>query len=295
MKTILLTFDTEEFDLPLEYGINISEEQQFETTKKGLEDILNLLKKYNLHATFFTTARFARKFPSLIKDISQEHEIACHGYEHSDSYIKDISKIQIANEQIEKIIKKPVHGFRAPRFQIKNLSGLSKFGFSYDSSINPTFIPGRYMNLLKKRKIHKIGEIIEVPLSVLPLVRFPLFWLSFKILPLNCAKIFTKINFTSNNYTMHVFHPWEFADLSNFNIPKYIKNPDSDELLNKLEDYIEFCKRKGYEFETVGDFLQKSLRCPNTAFTPRRFNIKSSKFLMFKNLIKTYFGVRKIV
>ena len=37
MKHILLTFDLEEFDLPLEFGHAISKEQIFEISKKGLK------------------------------------------------------------------------------------------------------------------------------------------------------------------------------------------------------------------------------------------------------------------
>jgi len=255
MKKILLTFDVEEFDLPLEFGQSITQEQIFEIPKQGLTDLLSLLDKYNIRATFFTTAKFAKKHPSLIKEISQKHEIACHGYEHSDSYIKDISKIQIAKAEIEKIIGKKVKGFRAPRFEIQDIYLLSGLGFSYDSSVHPTVIPGRYMNLFKKRKAHKINEIIEIPLSVLPIIRFPIFWLAFKNFPLFYSKAFTKINFLSNDYTMLIFHPWEFADLSQFNIPTYIKKKSGQDLLKMLEEYIIFCIRSGYEFSTIQDYL----------------------------------------
>ena len=256
MKQILLTFDLEEFDLPLEFEQKISEKKMFEIPKEGLNNLLFLLDKYNIHATFFTTAIFAKKYPSLLKQISKKHEIACHGYEHSDSYIHDIEKIQSAKKEIEKIIGRKIKGFRAPRFEIKNISELSEFGFEYDSSIHPTFIPGRYMNLFKKRKIHKISDVIEVPLSVLPIIRFSIFWIAFKNLPLFYSKIFTKLNFLSNNYTMLYFHPWEFADLSTIKIPNYIKKKNGKELLKMLEKYILFCKKQGYEFETIENYLR---------------------------------------
>ena len=57
---------------------------------------------------------------------------------------------------------------------------------------------------------------------------------------------------------MLVFHPWEFADLSSINLPGYIRGRNG-RLLKKLEDYIEFCKKRGYDFLPVFDFLQKSL------------------------------------
>ena len=257
MKKILLTFDVEEFDLPLEYNQEISQKEIFEIPKQGLTDALTLLDKFDIPATFFTTANFAKKFPSLIKNMSKNHEIACHGYEHSDSYIKDISKIQIAKQELEKIIKKKVLGFRAPRFAIKNISGLSEFGFKYDSSIHPTFIPGRYNNLSQNRKIHKINGLTEVPLSVLPITRLPIFWLAFRNFPLSYAKAFTQLNSSSGGHTMPFFHPWEFTDLSKFKIPTYIKRKTGQELLNKLKKYILFCEKKGYGFSSVGDYVGK--------------------------------------
>jgi peptidoglycan/xylan/chitin deacetylase (PgdA/CDA1 family) len=259
MKQILLTFDLEEFDLPLEFGQSISQEQMFEIPKEGLDNLLSILNKYDIKATFFTTAIFAKKYPLLLKEISKKHEIACHGYNHSDSYIKDIQKIQLAKNEIEKIIGKKIKGFRAPRFEIENIHLLFGLGFFYDSSIHPTFIPGRYMNLLKKRKIHKIRKVIEIPLSVLPIIRLPIFWIAFKNLPLLYSKIFTKINFLSNNYTMLLFHPWEFADLSSINIPKCVKGKHKS-LLSMLKEYIEFCKDKDYSFTTVENYLQKSFK-----------------------------------
>lgn len=256
MKHILLTFDLEEFDAPAEFGNKISTEEQFEISKQGLFSLLELLEKYNINATFFTTANFAKYFPKIVKDISKKHEIACHGYVHSDSYCEDMRKIPIAKKEIEKIIKKEIKGFRAPRFEIKNISELKKFNFLYDSSLNPTFVPGRYMNLFRKRKIHKVGNIIEIPLSALPIIRLPLLWLTFKNFPLLYSNLFTRINSLFSDYTMLVFHPWEFADLTNAQIPFYMKTKHSKKLLNQLEKYIKFCNRKGYVFETVGDYLK---------------------------------------
>ena len=260
MKNILLTFDLEEFDSPLDFGVSINENEMFNIAREGLENLIELLNKYNIRATFFTTANFAKRYPELTKELSKKHEIACHGYSHSDNYAKDISRINLAKKEIEKIIGKEIKGFRAPRFEIKNISGLSNFGFEYDSSIHPTFIPGRYFNLLKKRKVHKIGNVTEIPLSVLPFFRLPIFWLAFKNLPLGYAKIFTRINFSSLNYTLLVFHPWEFADLTMIKMPDYTKKKSGKELINRLEKYIQFCKKNNYQFSSVSDYLLKSLK-----------------------------------
>ena len=83
-KDILLTFDLEEFDLPEEYNIPINKEEQLNVTTQGLKNLLTLLDKYNIQATFFTTAYYAIKNPDLIKLISNKHEIASHMFYHSN-------------------------------------------------------------------------------------------------------------------------------------------------------------------------------------------------------------------
>ncbi len=256
MKTILLTFDLEEFDLPRNYGIRLTEQDEFDISKKGLKFLSDLLSKYNISATFFTTTNFAKKYPKQIRELKKVgHEIASHGLIHSDSYIGEdnFTKIKKAKQELEKITKTKIKGFRAPRLEIKNISKLNELSFIYDSSLHPVFIPGRYFNLFKPRKTHKIGKIIEIPLSTLPFVRLPIFWLAFKNFPLCYSKIFTKINFGFSDYTMLISHPWEFVDLSKFKIPRFIKG--NGKLLDKLENYIKFCKNNKYIFRTVEDHL----------------------------------------
>lgn len=263
-KTILLTFDIEEADVINNYD-NVSKEQEFEISKKGLISILKLLEKYNLKATFFVTFDFARKYPRLIKNMQKQgHEIACHGYSHLDNYLKNetFHKIKQAKEQIEKIINSEITGFRAPRFQIKNISKLSELGFLYDSSIHPTWIPTKYCNLLKKRKIHKIQNIIEVPLSTLPFfpfLRAPINWIVFRNFSNIYRKSFLKINFLFSNYLMLIFHPWEFTNLLKFKLPRLIKRNSGEKLIKILEEYIIFAKKKNYGFETISDFLKQKV------------------------------------
>ena len=49
---ILLSFDTEEFDVPREHGVAIPLEKAMEIDVNGTNKILNYLKKNGLRATF---------------------------------------------------------------------------------------------------------------------------------------------------------------------------------------------------------------------------------------------------
>ena len=61
-KTIL-SFDVEEFDTPLEYGKNMSMDEQMHVSETGLRAVLGLLEAHQVTATFFTTANFALHHP----------------------------------------------------------------------------------------------------------------------------------------------------------------------------------------------------------------------------------------
>ncbi len=82
---VLLSFDIEEFDMPFEYGKTISFDDQISISRRGTQTILDLLQKHNITATFFSTATFAKNVPDLIERIiNEKHELASHGYYHSE-------------------------------------------------------------------------------------------------------------------------------------------------------------------------------------------------------------------
>ena len=84
MKTVLLSFDLEEFDMPLEYGKKIQFHDQIKVSSEGASTILDILLRHDIKATFFSTVVFATHAETIIKRIIDEgHELASHGYYHS--------------------------------------------------------------------------------------------------------------------------------------------------------------------------------------------------------------------
>ena len=255
IKKILLTFDVEEFDLPLEYNKNISEQDQYDISKRGTEIILEFLEKNNIKATFFISAKFAKQYPNLIKNISKKHEIGLHCYEHKDNYQKmdekeTFERLKNGKEIIEKIINKKIKGFRAPRFQPPSYKILNKLEIIYDSSLHPTFIPGRYNHFFEVRKVHNKNGVNILPITVSPILRLPIFWLAFRNLQLIYSKYITNRN---KEYICLVFHSWEFVNIEHMDLPKLIKRNTGDKLINKLQDYINNYKR--YDFTTISSYL----------------------------------------
>jgi len=256
-KKILLSFDVEEFDIPEEYGQKVGEKEKFEISLQGLNKILQILDGLNIHATFFVTSIFAIKNPELIKEMSIKHEIASHGFSHSHISKEDLKK---SKEDLEKIICKKVYGFRAPRLKKFKEHEILNAGYKYDSSLNPTFIPGRYNNFFKKRTIHYSNNLFKIPISVTPLFRFPIFWLTFKNFPLFLIKMNSKKILKKDSYLNIFFHPWEFTDISQFKIPFYVKKDSKSKLLRKLKKYLVWLKENG-EFISLKEFKDiKSIR-----------------------------------
>ena len=253
-KSILLSFDVEEFDVPLEYGEEIDLSTQFKVSLAGLRNVLSLLDNLQVQATFFTTANFAIEHPEITQKIAQKNEIASHGFYHSQFTTEDLSKSKRA---LETIIKTQVIGFRMARLQPVNDWDILEAGYRYNSSMNPTYLPGRYNNFFKPRTAYYSHQLLNIPTSVTPLIRFPLFWLSFKNFPLSIIKPASKITLEVDNYLNLYFHPWEFTTISRFRLPNYIKKLSGMPMLEKLEKYLVWLKRQG-EFVTIKDWIRQS-------------------------------------
>jgi peptidoglycan/xylan/chitin deacetylase (PgdA/CDA1 family) len=256
-KSILITFDVEEFDLPIEYGNNIDFEEQINVSTVGLLKILDLLKKHNIQATFFVTAVYAEQNPQLIRKIAENNEVASHTYYHSQF---EPSHILSSKLKLEEITGKPVYGLRMPRLEKIELKLVKDAGYSYDSSLNPTYIPGRYNNFFKPASlfIDAKSGLKVLPFSVSPFFRFPLFWLSFKNVRYNVYLFLCKWSLRKNKYLHLYFHPWEFSDISHYNIPQFTKKISGDALLNRFDSLLSDLKKEG-EFSTIIDFIdQKS-------------------------------------
>ncbi|ARV57586.1 polysaccharide deacetylase [Nostocales cyanobacterium HT-58-2] len=251
-RKILLSFDVEEFDILEEYGEKIDNEVKFEISCRGLKEVVDLLEKLKIQATFFVTANFAIHHQSVIQAISQKHEIASHSFYHSNFRLEDLKK---SREALEEITNKKVIGFRMPRLQKIDDQEIVKARYQYNSSMNPTYIPGRYNNFFQPRTAYYLNSLVNIPASVTPLMRFPLFWLSFKNFPLSLIKLASGVTLRNDNYISLYFHSWEFNDISHFRLPKYITKYSGREMLNRLEKYLVWLKSQG-EFICFSEFYE---------------------------------------
>lgn len=248
---ILLSFDIEEFDMPTEYNKTISFDDQISISIEGTTIILDLLQKHNIKATFFSTATFAINAPEIIaRIVSEGHELASHSYFHSDFKPEHLL---LSKQKLEEISNTKVIGFRMPRMQEVDKKEIYNAGYQYNSSLNPTYIPGRYNNFSKPRTYFKQDKVWQIPASVSPTIRFPLFWLSFHNLPLFIYNFLCVITLKKDKYLNLYFHPWEFTNLKNknrFGFPNYVSKNSGIEMKNRMEKFIVYMKKRSYKFVT---------------------------------------------
>jgi peptidoglycan/xylan/chitin deacetylase (PgdA/CDA1 family) len=253
---ILLGFDLEEFDLPAEYGAEINFEEQLSVSTQGALAVLDVLRSANIKATFYCTANYAIHRPLVISQLVNEgHEIASHGFFHSGFQTEDLLQSRL---KLEELSGTSVNGFRMPRMMPVQPDELLKAGYRYNSSTNPTWLPGRYNNFSQPRSWYHHHGLLELPASVSPGIRIPLFWLSFHNLPLALIKWLASATYKKDGYLNLYFHPWEFTDLnqSKFGLPRYIYHNSGVAYIDRISTFIRWAQKAGYSFGTTGHFVE---------------------------------------
>jgi len=251
---VLMSFDVEEFDIPLEYNFNIDVNEQMQKGKEGLDALLPILQEHQIATTLFTTANFALHFPEAIQQLGKHHEIASHTFYHSAFKNEDLLQSKIT---LEKISGKKVTGLRMPRMRYVAMGEVIKAGYTYDSSINPTWLPGRYNNFHLPRTKYMDEGMIRLPASVSPNLRLPLFWLGFKNYPYSLFKKLALQTLRKDGYICLYFHPWEFTEINHYNLPNYVKRLCGIGLQERLHRLITDLKQEA-TFTTIENFLSNN-------------------------------------
>jgi len=253
-RYILMSFDVEEFDTPLEYNQNLSIYEQMETGFKGLQETMSVINGSDVPCTFFTTAHFANWFPDSIRQLSRKHEVASHTFYHSQYKTADLLQSRL---ELENITGQPIYGLRMPRMMKVPMADVIQAGYSYDSSVNPTWVPGRYNNLSLPRSVYYDENMLRVPASVSPRLRIPLFWLAFKNMPYRIFKYLAIQALRKDGHLCLYFHPWEFTDIWEFEMPGYTKRWSGEKLQHRLYRLIKDLKAEG-EFSTMWQMVSET-------------------------------------
>jgi len=257
-KYVMLSFDTEEFDIPREQGKVILFEEKIRVSELGTNRILDVLKAAGVRATFYCTTNLLLNAPKLAERIIGEgHEMASHGCDHANPQPQHVID---SKKMLEEAYGVTIHGYRQPRMFAVSDDTLREEGYTYNSSLNPAFIPGRYMHLNVSRTAFMKNGILQIPASVTPWFRFPLFWLSEHHLPMKLYEALVKRTLKHDGYFNTYFHPWEFVKIlgiPEYGVPYIIGHNAGEPMQKRLAHLILTLKATGAEFITYNEFAEK--------------------------------------
>lgn len=254
-RTFLLTIDLEEFD-------RANGDAAFELSRKGLENLKEVLSVNDVTGTFFTTSTFASRFPDIIRSIAENHEIALHAYDHTHNY-KEMNPVEAkehlenAKDILEKMTGNMIIGFRAPQMQAPGMDVLRDIGLKYDSSLHPTYVPGRYSHHKETMEIHEVDGMVRVPVSVTPMFRLAYSWLWFRVGGEWYAKQCTRATMKMMDFVSIYFHPWDFVDLRSVKGLPFMYGRNTQKSPGMLDRYLKWLKGKGFKFMSMGDYLKE--------------------------------------
>lgn len=230
----VLGIDFEEWYHPELIKPYIKEDTKTPKISKGIDRIIDWLRKRETFATFFVVGEIVELEPEILdKILGNGHEIAFHTMHHTridasgfkEEFTKEIEKFaEITNNKSK--------GFRAPTFSLNYTSSwlidvLEENNYLYDSSIVPakTTMYGiqdaqETPYRITSRSIEKndpTGKIIEFPISITRFLgkKIPTaggFYL--RILPLKIVQNTIELYEKNNMPTVFYIHSWELtADL----------------------------------------------------------------------------------
>ena len=159
MRRCVMTNDVETTSI---INGGLREETGVRVWKEGLPLMLDIYAKYNIRATFFFIARYAKRCPEIVTMVQKAgHEVALHGLTHDHKlafdtmpYEQQLEHLIEGKKILEDIAGEEVVSFRSPALRVNQDTprALVEAGFKYDSSIAPQRLD-MFMSLGSKNKL----------------------------------------------------------------------------------------------------------------------------------------------
>ena len=268
----LLGIDFEDWYHPQFIQPHVKNIKHEPTMYKGLDTIIELLRKTETQATFFVVGKLLENNPEIFDTIIEnDHEIAFHTMNH-DRIDTEEFKPKFTDElkKFSKLTNKKSKGFRAPTFSLNKKSSwiidtLAENNYQYDSSIVPakTNLYGfsnaeTYPYRISSRCLEKddpAGIIMEFPILTTKLFgkKIPAgggFYLRF--LPTKIIKNAIRNSQKQDRPATFYIHSWELTPefMPKIDLPikeNFVTFHNIDKTLQKTQNILEEFKFTSFE------------------------------------------------
>jgi polysaccharide deacetylase family protein (PEP-CTERM system associated) len=193
--------------------------------ERNVERILQMLRRHQVQATFFTLGWIAQRYPQVVRDIvAAGHELASHGCNHErasdltpQAFYEDVYRAKALLEDLGGV---RVLGYRAPSFSIGRTNPwafdeLQRAGYRYSSSVYPIVHDHYGMPEAPRFAFKPTGDsgFIEVPPTTLRVFSRNLPSSGggyFRLLPYGLSRwMLRHVNDAEQQSAIFYFHPWE--------------------------------------------------------------------------------------
>lgn len=230
----------------------------------GLSEFLRVVKNHKLALTVFAAGIVLKEKPEAAYRLAEGNaEIELHSYSHKrDAHGPD--EIERGMEAFNAAFGCRPRGYRAPLGIISRdeIDYLSRAGFLFDSSVFPSFFPGRYCNITGAVSpyIHEGTQLLELPITVIPRIRFPMSLSYIQILGFRAFETLLSMFGLPDNvvidFHLHdIFPSLAFNELSLKWRLIYSRCFTRDRAggLKDFERLAELLRARGYDFTTLLD------------------------------------------
>lgn len=263
MKGRFLTFciDLEAFDLINECcSGKMSRDEMYRISLQGLDLLCGILNEFSTKVTFFVSYDIAMLFPEKVGLLANNgHEIALHSVLQDHDGRERLESLKKQKLIVEDAIKGKIFGHRSHKFLPVPLIELREAGLTYDNSLHPTYVPGRYCNIFSRRNIYKERDILRVPVTVTPWLRFPLSWIWFRIFGLTYMKLCSSFTYLMQDYINIYFHTWDFENItySPLRWPhRLLIHNTGNRTISNFKRFLDWVRRENITVLTMSGYLQ---------------------------------------
>ena len=138
--------------------------------------IKRLEEKYDVPSAWYIPTKHYKLDPETIRELANYGEIGAHDVRHDGKLAqlpkqKIVERLREAKQTLEKIVGRPVEGFRTPLLQCnaKTIQALEEVGYLYDASV-PTWEPNHPYTMkpygIGTVNPMDINSVVEIPLTL---------------------------------------------------------------------------------------------------------------------------------
>lgn len=233
-----------------------------------LPKLESIVSKHGIKITAFITGKTLEDNPDLVRSLlSMNAEMEQHSYQHQVGHGSKSDDILKGIETHRRILGKNPIGYRSPQGIItkESLQLLESQGILYDSSIFPTYFPGRFNRLRFPTSPFRIknSSLLEIPFSVVPYLKIPIGLSYIHLLGLSFFKTMLKL-LGYPKLIIFDFHTYELGRVETYTklplVPRigYLRSQRLyRDPADVLEKFVSFLLVSGYESKFMWEVYEE--------------------------------------